>query len=263
MGLPVGVMSINHRGRDDSAPAFYATPSFVHGKRAREWWTLAHPPYTLCHLSFVVVGACLQGPVNGARLAVTLAAFFLAVGVGAHALDEIHGRPLATSIPLWQLVVVSGIGLGGACALGVYGMLSVSRSLVYFIILGVAVAVGYNLELFHGRLHNDVVFALGWGGFPVVTAYFAQHGTLDPVALVAALYAIMIAITQRRLSTPARILRRSTSTVEGSITMLDGRRSPLTRDALLVPLERTLRSLCWSAELLAAALAFERFHIHF
>lgn len=263
MGLPVGVVTINHRGHDDSAPAFYATPSFVHNKRAREWWTLAHPPYTLCHLSFVVVGACLQGPVNAARLGATLAAFFLAVGVGAHALDEMHGRPLATSIPTWQLVAASSAGLGGACALGVYGMLSVSRSLVYFIIIGVVIAIGYNLELFHGRLHNDAVFALGWGGFPVVTAYFAQHVTLDPVALTGALYATLISFAQRRLSTSARILRRSTSNVEGSITMLDGRTSPLTRARLLAPLEQALLFLCWASVLLAAALAFARFRVHF
>jgi len=256
-------MSINHRDRDNSAPAFYASPGFVRNERAREWWTLAHPPYTLCHLSFVVVGACLQGPVNATILGATLAAFLLAVGVGAHALDEIHGRPLATSIPTWQLVVAATIGLAGACAFGVYGMFSVNRSLVYFIILGVVIAVGYNLELFRGRLHNDLVFALGWGAFPVLTAYFAQRGTLDPVAFVGALYALMIAIAQRRLSTPARILRRSTSRVEGSLTMLDGGTSPLTRDQLLAPLEGTLRSLCWATVLLAAALAFDRFHVHF
>lgn len=256
-------MTTNHRNDDDFAPAFYARPAFVHNKRAREWWTLAHPPYTICHLSFVVIGACLRGPVSAVRLIATLAAFVLAVGVGAHALDELHGRPLATSIPTWQLVAASVVGLGGACALGVYGVLSFDSSLAYFIVIGLVIAVTYNLELLHGRLHNDVVFALGWGAFPVLTAYFAQHATLDSVAIIGALYATMIALAQRRLSTPARVLRRSASDIEGSITMLDGRSSLLTRARLLAPLEQALLSLCWASAFLATALAFVRFPIHF
>ena len=43
----------------------------------KEWWTLLHPPYTMLHLSFVAIGACLVGPVNAVYLWVTLAAFFL------------------------------------------------------------------------------------------------------------------------------------------------------------------------------------------
>ena len=256
-------MVAHHRDHDDSAPAFYATPVFVHNKRAREWWTLTHPPYTLCHLSFVVIGACLKGPVSVVRLLATLAAFFLAVGVGAHALDELHGRPLATSIPAWQLVTAAGLGLAGACALGLYGALSVNASLLYFIIVGLVIAIAYNLELLHGRLHNDGVFALGWGAFPVLTAYYAQHATLGPVAVGGALYAVMIALAQRQLSTPARILRRSVNSVEGSITMLDGRISVLTRAGLLAPLEQALRSLCWASVLLAITLACAQLHVHF
>ena len=57
------------------------------------------PPYTAWHLSYVVIGASLAPHVYPTRLWATLAAFFLAVGVAAHALDELHGRPLGTAIP--------------------------------------------------------------------------------------------------------------------------------------------------------------------
>ena len=60
---------------------------------------LLHPPYTLWHLSYVAIGATLAPRFDGGRLVATLLAFFLAVGVCAHALDELHGRPLRTTIP--------------------------------------------------------------------------------------------------------------------------------------------------------------------
>ena len=87
------------------APAFYARPRFASRPAARDWWTILHPPYTLWHLSYVVIGACLVAPVNVGHLAMTALAFFLAVGIGAHALDELHGRPLGTAIPTRTLIV--------------------------------------------------------------------------------------------------------------------------------------------------------------
>ena len=74
-------------------------PSSCQRPAVRDWWTLLHPPYTLWHLSYVVIGSCLVGPVDASRLGFTLLAFFLAVGIGAHALDELHGRPLADVDP--------------------------------------------------------------------------------------------------------------------------------------------------------------------
>ena len=76
-------------------PAFYA----ARPGGWRDWWTLLHPPYTAWHLSYVVIGATLAPHTDGARLVATLLAFFFAVGIAAHALDELHGRPLRTAIP--------------------------------------------------------------------------------------------------------------------------------------------------------------------
>lgn len=255
-------MSTRDNEPDELAPAFYASPRIVRNQRARDWWTLTHPPYSLCHLSFVVVGACINGPVSASRLWITLAAFLLAVGVGAHALDELHGRPLGTTIPSWQLAAASIVGIGGACLLGVIGLFYVNTALIYFIVAGVLIAVGYNLELFHGWLHNDIIFAAGWGAFPVLTSYYAQHSSLNLAAVAAALYAAFVALTQRQLSTPARLLRRSTNALEGSVTWLDGRTSVLTRRSLLAPLERALSYLCWASVVLALALAYARFSVH-
>ena len=223
---------------------------------------MLHPPYTAMHLSFVVLGACLVGPVNAVRLAITVLAFFLAVGLGAHALDELHGRPLSTSIPTWQLVTAAVVGLGGAVALGVVGLFLVSPFLALFIVAGVAMALSYNLELFQSRWHSDAVFTLGWGAFPVLVAYFAQHGNLGVAALGAAAFAALISQTQRQLSTPARDIRRRTSSIDGQQVLLDGTVVPITNQSMLRPLERALTSLCWASVVLALALVYLRFHPH-
>jgi hypothetical protein len=243
-----------------AGPSFYAQPKFFHRTRQREWWTLLHPPYTLMHLSFVVIGACLVGSVNFARLAVTVGAFFLAVGVGAHALDELNGRPLSTTIPKWQLVAASIIGLSGAVSLGVIGLFLVSGYLAIFIVIGATIALAYNLELFNARFHTDLVFALSWGAFPLLTAYFAQHAALSISALLAGLFAALLSRTQRELSTPARTIRRRTASIEGVQVLADGTTVPLTSTSMLAPLERALSGLCWATFALALSLLWLRIH---
>jgi hypothetical protein len=240
------------------APAYYARPAFVSAPAVRDWWTLLHPPYTLWHLSYVVIGACLVGPVDASRLAATLLAFLLAVGIGAHALDELHGRPLATSIPTRALVVAATVGIGGAAIIGVAGASRVGLPLIGFIVVGVALAIGYNLEILGGRLHTDAVFAAAWGAFPVLTGYYAQHERLDVAAVAAAVFAFFLSAAQRTLSTPARSLRRKTAAVRGTIVGNDGTSTEIERAMLLAPLERALRTLSWATVSLAATMALAR-----
>jgi len=239
--------------------AFYAHPRFLHQRQWRDWWTVLHPPYTMLHLSLVIIGACLAGPVNAVHLVATLVAFFLALGLGAHSLDELKGRPLGTNIPTAQLVVAASLGLGGAVALGVAGMFLVSPFLAVFIAVGALIAVAYNLELWGGRLHTRLVLILGWGGFPVLTAYFAQHASLSIASIFAAMFGVLITLIQQQLSTPARELRRRTSSVDGRILRADGTSTSLDRDVILLPLEGALKTLCWSGVAIAAALLCVRF----
>lgn len=239
-------------------PAFYAAN--VGGKRRwwSDWWVLLHAPYTLWHLSYVAVGATLAPHFDSVRLTATALAFFLAVGLGAHALDEVQGRPLHTSISTRTLVAVAAVSISGAVALGIAGIDRVGIGLAFFIAAGIVLNCGYNLELFGGRLHNDVTFAAAWGAFPVLTAYYAQAETLRPAAFVAAAFAFWLSAAQRALSTPARTLRRRIESVDGTITYLDGRVMALSRSDLLAPLEKTLKALAWSVIALAAALIVYR-----
>jgi len=235
-------------------PAFYAA------RRGgwRDWWTLLHPPYTLWHLAYVVIGACLAPRVAVSRLVATLLAFFLAVGVGAHALDELHGRPLRTGIPSGALVAATVVGLAGALALGVAGVARVGWVLVPFLVLGPVLVVAYNAELLGGVVHNDLGFALAWGAFPVLTAYVAQAGTLGVAAVLGALGAVGLSAAQRALSTPARLVRRRVVDVGGTMTLDDGTTRPVDSATVLGPLEHALAAMAWGIVVLAAAVALAR-----
>jgi hypothetical protein len=235
-------------------PAYYA----ARPGRWRDWWTLLHPPYTAWHLSYVVIGAALAPRVYTGRLIATVLAFFLAVGLAAHALDELSGRPLRTRIPAAVLVAVVAAGLAGALALGVAGVIVVGWPLIPFMVAGPVLVIAYNAELFGGVIHTDAGFAAAWGAFPVLTAYVAQTGSLAVAPVLAAGGAFFLSMAQRQLSTPARDIRRRAAVVEGSITFGDGRIVPVTADGLLRPLEQALRAASWAIILLAAALAVAR-----
>jgi hypothetical protein len=219
---------------------------------------LLHPPFTAWHLSYVVLGAMLAPQVRLDRLVATLIAFFLAVGLAAHALDELHGRPLRTAISRGALIGVTVAGLAGAVALGAIGITRVGWGLLPFMIIGPLLVVGYNAELFGGLIHTDLGFAAAWGAFPALTGYVAEAGRLAVAPVVAAGAAMALSAGQRHLSTPARMLRRRTATVTGSITLNSGEVTSLDAGRLLEPLERALRSLSWGVVLLAAALATAR-----
>ena len=160
--------------------------------------TLLHPPYTLWHLSYVVIGAALAPEFDADRLLWGLAAFALALGVGAHALDELHGRPLGTAIPRPCSSRSPRRLVAGAVAIGIGAALAWTLWLLPFVAAGAFLVVAYNLELCGGRFHTDAWFALAWGAFPVLTAYLAAAETLRAEALLAAAFARSPSLAQRR-----------------------------------------------------------------
>ena len=219
-------------------PAFYA----LRPGGWRDYVTVLHLPYTAWHLSYAVVGGCLAAVVDWPVLALTVLAFALAMGVGAHALDELNGRPLGTSIPGGILVGLAVVSVAAAAALGIAVALDRTLWILPLVAVGAALVPVYNLELLGGRAHTDLGFALAWGAFPVVTAYVAQTGTLRGEALLAALWATLLSLAQRTLSTPARRVRRGEEAVAGD----------------LAPLEGALRLLTGATIVLAAALVVMR-----
>ena len=233
----------------EDRPAFYALAS----GGWRDYWSLLHPPYTVWHLSYVVIGASTAPIVNAAWLGETLLAFLLAMGVAAHALDELNGRPLHTRIPAGILVGLAVAGLAGAVALGVHGMVESSVWLGVFIVVGALLVVAYNLELFGGAFHSNLWFALAWGAFPALTAAFAQTARVSAAAVLAAAGCAALSAAQRVLSTPVRELRRHVERVEGVVSFRDGSTRRLDAAALRAGPEGALRWLSVAVPLFAAA----------
>jgi hypothetical protein len=236
--------------RTEQRPAFYA----LAGGGWRDYATLLHPPYTLWHLSYVVIGACLAPSLPLERLGWGLLAFALALGVGAHALDELHGRPLRTSIPASVLVALSALTIGGAVVIGVAAAIAWTAWLFPFVAFGAFIVVAYNLELLGGRFHSDTWFALAWGAFPVLTAYVGAAATVRPVTVLAATCAAFLSLAQRQLSTPVRRVRRHAADVSGLVRYEDGGDEPLVAESLTRAPEAALRTLTCAVVTLALTL---------
>jgi hypothetical protein len=224
-------------GTQEVRPAFYA----LRPGGWRDYVTVLHLPYTLWNLSYVALGAALAPHFQTGRMLWTMAAFALALGISAHVLDELNGRPLQTQIGSGTLVALGVLALAGACAIGVWAAFAWGFGLLAFVAVGAFVVPAYNLEWLGGRLHNAWGLALSWAAFPVLTAYFAQAQTIRAEAVLAAAYATALILVQRTLSTPVRRARRELGTLAG-----------------VEPMERALRILPWASVLLAAALVTGR-----
>ena len=224
----------------------------------RDYVTLLHPPYTAWHLSYVVIGGCLAPVIAWGLLGAAVLAFALAVGVGAHALDELRGRPLRTSIPSSILVVLAAGSIAAACAIGVVGALTFAPWIALLVPVGLFLVLAYNLELLDGAFHSDVWFGLAWGGFPVICGYAAVAGELGVAAVLAAAFAVLLSLAQRALSNHVRFVRRRVADVSGSLELRDGTREPLVAPTLIAAEERGLRLLAAATVVLAAALVAYR-----
>jgi hypothetical protein len=243
-------MAVPELGR----PAFYA----LRGGGPRDLVTLLHPPYTVWHLSYVALGAAVAPHLHLGRLAAALGAFFLAVGVSAHALDELHGRPLGTALSSRALVTLAVAGLAGAVGIGIAGLFVVSPRLIPLVAAGAFIVVAYNLELFGGRFHGDAWFALGWGAFPAFTGYYVNALSIDVAGVLVAAGCCAMSVAQRRLSTPVRELRRRTVSVEGEQRLAGGRTVELTAARLAAPLDGALAAMSAAMVLLACAAVAAR-----
>jgi MFS family permease len=220
-------------GAEELRPAFYA----LRPGGWRDYVTVLHLPYTLWNLAYVALGASIAPHFRTDRMLWTMAAFLLALGVAAHTLDELNGRPLRTRIGSRTLVVLALAALAGACAIGVWAAFAWGRWLLVFVAVGAFLVPAYNLEWLGGRLHNEWGLALSWAAFPVLTAYFAEAQTIRAEAVLAAAFGAAMIVVQRTLSTPVRRARRELGTTAG-----------------VEPMERSLRILPWANVLLAAAL---------
>jgi hypothetical protein len=244
----------------EQRPAFYA----LRPGGWRDLVTILHPPYTAWHLTNVAFGAVAASQIHTDRFVATLVAFFLALGISAHSLDELNGRPLGTQLSDRALIALAVVSLAGAIGIGIAGCFIVSATLAPFVVAGGFFVVAYNLELFGGRFHTDFWLAFAWAAFPALTSWWVNtlsFGSLkvDVAGALVAAGCFGLVSVQRRLSTPVRRLRRRTVSVTGEQRLDDGTVIPLTVQELTAPLDWSLRRLSWAIVVLAIGLVVIRY----
>jgi len=180
--------------------------------KLRDLYNILHLPYTAMVLAFVLAGAAAAPHIHLDRLAGTLLAYFVGLGIGVHALDQLEpaGSHYVERLGSHELVVMAILGLGGAAAIGLYFTTTVTEWLFPLIAAGLFFAVAYPLpsRVGHGWFHNDLSFSFSWGFLPLVTSYFVNSVELTPLAVGAGTLAALAAAAEIRLSRRARAARK-------------------------------------------------------
>ena len=108
------------------------------------------------------------------RLWAALGAFFLAVGVAAHALDELKATRCGRGCRIGRWPCSPWSRSPGRSGSGSPGCSSSPPRSLPFVVAGAFCVVAYNLELFGGRFHTDFWFAAAWGAFPALTGFWVN-----------------------------------------------------------------------------------------
>ena len=204
-----------------------STPSRSGGWR--DYVTLLHPPYTAWHLSYVAIGAALTRRRSPGRGSCRRSPRSSSPSGSARtrSTSSTGGRCRRGSRS-GVLVALAAVSIAGAVAIGIVGAVTFDPWIGAFVAAGAFIVVAYNLESFGGRFHGDAWFALAWGAFPLLTAYFAAAESIGAAAIAGAVFAFALSLAQRVLSTQVRDVRRRVSRVEGTIERRDGTAEQLT-----------------------------------
>ncbi len=236
-------------------PAWY---SLAGGGTLRDFINLTHLPYTLWHLSYVLIGVSLAPVIHLDRSVAVLVSFFLGLGIGAHALDETMGNPLQTKLTKVQLYFIGFSSLAVASAIGLYYVFAVSPLIFPIVAIEVFFAISYNLEAFGKRFHNMLVFALSWGAIPFLAGYFVNSLSVSfPVILLSAAISLLTFV-QRTLSIQARSVRRSVPSRIVSLKLSNGSEVAASEKDLIGPAEKSLKALSLMIVLIALASILQR-----
>jgi hypothetical protein len=219
---------------------------------------LLHPPYTLWHLSYVLIGIALSPTIYLDRSIAVLVAYFLGLGIGAHALDETMGNPLKTRLSKGKLYSLGFTSLSIAASIGAYYVVTLSALLLPIIVAEVFFALAYNLESFNRRFHNTLVFSISWGILPFVTGYFVNALSISLGAVLTSVAIGILTYVQRTLSLQARSVRRNLDSPVKSLKLENGKEIPLTEKDLISPAERSLKALTLTIFVFAVALICQR-----
>ena len=247
------------KGKSDGA--WYAAS----GSRVRELYTIMHLPYTSMVLSYVLIGAMLSPTIRLDRLVLTLVAYFLGLGLSAHSLNELHAAHWTEDLGKNELTALFLVPLGGALAIGVYGVLNLfavsgsifpSLILMTIILLEIFFLFAYNTDSFKGRFHSDVSFAFSWAALPTLVSYYVNALTITPSVLLVALAMAATAGIEINLSRWCKELRRR-SALSG-LQFADGTRQEMNTLELVARPEKALKLIVIVVDVIAISLIVYR-----
>ena len=174
-------------------------------------------PYTGMVLSYTVIGSMLAPAIQWDRVAAIVLIYFLALGIGAHALDAAGSRgakpwgQVFSRAQLWALAVTS---LVAAYAIGIWYMVLYTPLLWLIAIPEGFFVLAYNLEWFGGRFHTDFWFAASWGALPVLAGYILQTNAVSPAVLLVAAAMALLSLVEIKASRPYKELKRAAASGE-------------------------------------------------
>jgi len=168
-------------------------------------------PYTGMVVSFAIWGSLVVN-FSVERIVAICVLYFLAVGVSAHCLDAIGSKSKPWGVlSKKKIIVVSLASLSVACVIGLYYAFLDSPLLFPIGIAEVFFLFSYNLELFGGKFHNNLVFVISWGALPVFAGAAIQTNTIQLHGLALAGVASLLSYVLIRTSKKYKKLRLESS----------------------------------------------------
>ncbi len=170
-------------------------------------------PYTGMVLSYTVIGSMMADQIHWDRVGAILIIYFLALGIGAHALDAIGSKgikPWGTVFSIAQLRGLAIVSLIVAYALGGYYIVLYTPLLGVIALLEGFFVLAYNLEWFTGRFHTDAWFAFSWGSLPVLAGYVLQTNHLSSAVLMVSAAMGLLSLVEIKASRPYKAMKRLT-----------------------------------------------------
>jgi hypothetical protein len=231
------------------------------GSKTRELYTILHLPYTSMVLSYVLVGAALSPHVYLERLLLALVAYFLGLGLSAHALNELHARHWGEALGKRELEALFLIPLVGALSIGAYGTfvlyvasggILASLVLLGFIVLETFFLFAYNTDFSGGLFHSDVAFAFSWAALPTIISYYVNALTITIVPILMSLAMAATAGIEINLSRWCKDFRRKSQLAE--MHFADKSKLSMNTAELIARPERALKLIVLVVDLAAIGL---------
>jgi len=235
------------------------------GGRVREFYTIMHLPYTSMVLSYILIGAAVSPHMYPDRVGLTILAYFLGLGLSAHALNELHANHWTEALGKRELTAIFLIPLLLALSIGIYAVVylyALSYSIVpplvlmVFIVLEVFFLFAYNTDAFGGIFHNNLSFAFSWAALPALISYYANALTITIGAVLVALAMAATAGIEINLSRWCKDFRRRKPLAE--MRFADGSQEAIGTVQLLARPEKALKLIVAAVDLIAIGLVVYR-----